>query len=218
MATNHNSNGRPGTHKSRRWIVLGALVVLALIPVFTRPGPLRVNTTMVERGPIRSLISTNGKIEPIRNFEAHSPVPTTVKRLYVKEGDHVRKGQLLLQLDDADLLSQAARAQAQIKAAQAGQAEVTTGGTREEVLTLDSQLTNARNTVAYDQRNLQELRRLEQEGAASPGEVKQSEDNLQRAQTDLSLLEQKKKDRYSQPEVAKVQAQDTEARAAYDAA
>ncbi len=113
--------------------MLGALVVLALIPVFTRPGPLRVNTTMVERGPIRSLISTNGKIEPIRNFEAHSPVPTTVKRLYVKEGDHVRKGQLLLQLDDADLLSQAARAQAQIKAAQAGQAEVTTGGTREEV-------------------------------------------------------------------------------------
>ncbi len=62
------------------------------------------------------------------------------------------------------------------------------------------------------------MRRLEQEGAASPGEVKQSEDNLQRAQTDLSLLEQKKKDRYSQPEVAKVQAQDTEARAAYDAA
>ncbi|HTU42445.1 MAG TPA: efflux RND transporter periplasmic adaptor subunit [Candidatus Aquilonibacter sp.] len=218
MATNHNSNGGSGTHKNRRWIVLGALVVLALIPVFTRPGPLRVNTTTVERGPIRSLISTNGKIEPIKNFEAHSPVATTVKRLYVKEGDHVRKGQLLLQLDDADLRSQAARAQAQIKAAQAGQAEVTTGGTREEVLTLDSQLITARNTVDYDQRNLQELRRLEQEGAASPGEVKQSEDNLQRAQTDLTLLEHKKKDRYSQPEVAKVQAQDTEARAAYDAA
>ncbi len=192
--------------------------MLALIPVFTRQGPLRVRTTQVERGPIRSLISTNGKIEPIRNFEAHSPVATTVKHIYVKEGDRVQKGQLLLQLDDADLRSQAARAQARIKAAQSDQAEVTTGGTREEVLTLDSQLVNARDTVAYDQRNLQALRRLEQEGAASPGEVKAEEDQVQRAQTDLALLQQKKKDRYSQPEVAKVQAQGSEARAAYDAA
>jgi HlyD family secretion protein len=218
LATNHNSNGRPGTHQSRKWIALGALVVLALIPVFTRQGPLRVRTTTVERGPIRSLISTNGKVEPIRNFEAHAPIATTVKHLYVKEGERVHAGQLLLQLDDADLRSQAARAQAQIKAAQADQAEVKTGGTQEEVLTLDSQLTNARNTVDYDRRNLEALRRLEQQGAASPGEVKQAEDQLQHAQTDLTLLEQKKKDRYSQPEVAKVQAQGTEAEASYAAA
>ncbi len=48
--------------------------------------------------------------------------------------------------------------------------------------------------------------------------MKQAEDALQRAQADTTLLEQKKKDRYSQPEVAKVQAQGTEAQAAYDAA
>jgi HlyD family secretion protein len=177
-----------------------------------------VRTTTVERGPIRSLISTNGKIEPIENFEAHSPVPTTVKRLYIKEGDRVRKGQLLLQLDDADLRSQAARAQAQMKAAQADESGITHGGTQEEVLTLDSQLLKARNLRDYDQRNLDSLRRLEQQGAASEGEVKQAQDELQRAEADLTLLEQKQKDRYSQPEVARVQAQGAEATAAYEAA
>ncbi len=198
--------------------MLGALAVLAVLPIFTRQGPLRVRTTILERGPIRSLISTNGKVEPIQNFEAHSPVASTVKRLLIKEGDHVRKGQLLLQLDDADLRSQAARAQAQIKAAQADQAAITTGGTREEVLTLDSQLLKARNIRDYDHRNLEALRRLQQQGAASAGEVKQAEDQLQRAEADLTLLEQKQKDRYSQPEMAKVQAQAAEATAAYDAA
>lgn len=198
--------------------MLGVLAVLAVIPVFTRPGPLKVRTTTVERGPIRSLISTNGKVEPIQNFEAHSPVPTTVKRLFVKEGDHVRQGQLLLQLEDADLRSQAARAQAQMKSAQADQSDLDTGGTREELLTLDSQLAKARNARDAAQRNLDALRRLQQQGAASAGEVKQAEDALQRAQADATLLEQKKKDRYSQPEVAKVQAQGAEARAAYDAA
>jgi len=179
---------------------------------------MRVHTVKVERGSIRSLISTNGKAEPIRNFEAHSQAPTIVKNVLVKEGQRVRKGQLLLQLDDADLRSQAARAQAQIKAAQADEANLTTGGTREELLTLESQLIKAHSARDTAQRNLDALRRLSQQGAASAGEVKQAEDDLQRTQADVTLLEQKKKDRYSQPEVAKVRAQGAEAQAAYDAA
>jgi multidrug efflux pump subunit AcrA (membrane-fusion protein) len=141
-----------------------------------------------------------------------------VKRLFIKEGDHVRKGQLLLQLDDADLLSQAARAQAQMKSAQANQSDLQNSGTKEELLTLDSELAKARNARDSAQRNLEALRRLQQQGAASAGEVKQAEDALQRAQADTTLLEQKRKDRYSQPEVARVQAQGAEAQAAYDAA
>jgi HlyD family secretion protein len=219
LAATNNSNGRPATRKGRTWVGVGVVVAaLALIPIFMRPSPLRVRITTVQRGPIRSLISTNGKVEPIRNFEAHSPVATTVKHLFVKEGDHVRPGQLLLQLDDADLRSQAARAQAQIKAAQADKADVDTGGTREELLTLGAQLIKARSARDAAQRNLDALLRLQQQGAASSGEVKQAEDAVQRAQADTTLLEQKKKDRYSQPEVARVQAQATEAQAAYEAA
>src|SRR6202040_3664154 len=139
------------------------------------------------------LVYTKGKIEPVQNFEAHTPVATTVKRLLVKEGDHVRRGQLLLQLDDADLRSQAARAQAKMKAAQADQADLSGGGTREEVLTLDSQLIKARSARDDAQRNLDAYRRLQQQGAASAGEVQQAEEALQRAQADSNLLEQKQK-------------------------
>jgi len=177
-----------------------------------------VRSIAVERGPIRSVVSTNGKIEPVLNFEAHAPIATTVKRLLVKEGDHVRKGELLLELDDADIRTQAARAQAQIKAAQAEQSALKTGGTQEEVLTLNSQLSKAHSARDLAQRNLDAFRRLQQQGAASPGEVRQAEDNLQRAQADVNLLEQKQKDRYSSPEIAKVQAQASEAQASYDAA
>jgi HlyD family secretion protein len=162
------------------------------------------------------LITTNGKLEPIRNFEAHAPVATTVKRLLVKEGDHVRRGQLLLALDDASANSQAARAEAQIKAAQSDQSVLKIGGTQEEVLTLDAQLAKARSARDTAQRNFDAFQRLQQQGAASAGEVKQAADALHSAQTDVTLLERKKKDRYSQPEVAKVQAQGAEAQAAYD--
>jgi len=204
----------------RRWIWLAfaLLAVLAVLYSYLRQTPLKVRVTAVGRGAIRSVVSTNGKIEPIQNFEAHAPISTTVKLLLVKEGDHVRKGQLLLQLDDADIRTQAARAQAQVKTAQADQAAQETGGTHEEVLTISAQLIKARSARDAAQRNLDAYRRLQQQGAASPGEVRQAEDALQRAQADVTLLEQKQKERYSKPETARIEAQAEEAQAAYDAA
>lgn len=180
--------------------------------------PLKVRAVTVERGPIRSLVSTNGKVEPIQNFEAHAPIGTTLKRLLVKEGDHVHKGQLLLELDDEDIRTQAARARAQIKAAQANQSALKKGGTQEEVLTLNAQLIKARSSRDVAQRNLEAYQRLQQQGAASPGEVRQAEVTLQTAQADVNLLEQKQKDRYSPPEVASTEAQAAVAQAAYDVA
>lgn len=180
--------------------------------------PIKVHAVSVQWGPIRSAISTNGKVEPVQNFEAHAPIATTVKRLSVKEGDHVKKGQLLLQLDDDDIRSQAAKAAAQVKAAQASMAATKNSGTQEEVLTLNAQLIKARNARDVAQRNLDALKRLQEDGAASPGEVRQGETTLQSAQADLNLLEQKQRQRYSAPELASTEAQLLEAQAAYSSA
>jgi HlyD family secretion protein len=221
LASTNNSNGSPRQGPPRKgwnWLVAGLIAAAILVPVFSRRNPIRVRITTVERGPIRSLVSTNGKIEPVDNFEAHAPIATTVKRLLVKEGDRVRKGQLLLLLDDADIRKQAAQARAQMTNARADQNALTTGGTHEELLTLDSQLIKARSERDAAQRNVDAFHRLQQQGAASPGEVKQAEDTLRRAQADVTLLEQKQKDRYSKPEAAKVQAEGAEAQVAYEAA
>lgn len=172
----------------------------------------------MQRGSIRSLVSTNGKIEPVENLEAHAPISTTVKRVLVKEGDHVRKGQLLLQLDDADLVSKAAQAQAQLKAAAAAESALKTGGTQQEVQTLEAQLRTDRNALDVAQHNLDALRKLQQQGAASPGEVAVAEENLKAAQSDLTRDQQKKTNPYSPPELGKVHAQAEEAQAAYEAA
>ena len=212
------NNSQTPSRRRWLWIALAALIFLVILYSTLRQTPLKVRVTTVQRGAIRSVVSTNGKVEPIHNFEAHAPIATTVHRLLVKEGDHVKRGQILLQLDDADIRAKAASAQAQIKAAQADQNALKTGGTQEEVITLNSQLIKARNASQTAQHNLDALRRLQQQGAASAGEVRQAEDTLQRAQADLSLLEQKQKDRYSQPEIARIEAQSTEAQASYASA
>lgn len=205
-----------------RWLVitLGAALAVILLASFgsMRDEVLPIRAVTVERSSIRSVVSTNGKIEPAQNFEAHAPVNTTVRKLYVREGDRVKKGQLLLQLDDAEARSQAARAQAELKGAQANVQAVHQGGSQEEVITLQAQITKARSARDTAERNVDAFKRLQEEGAASAGEVRDAQNALQRSQADYDLLIQKQKDRYSKPEVEHVTAQDSEAQAAYDAA
>jgi HlyD family secretion protein len=204
-----------------RWLVWTAGIVIAVVLLasfMSREDPVPVRAAMASRGTIRSVVSTNGKVEPLQNFEARSPIGTTVKQLLAKEGDHVKRGQLLALLDDADARSAAARALAQIRASDVEINALRTGGTQEEVLTVESELGKARTARDAAKRNLDALRRLQQSGAASAGEVTAAENAWARAQADVKLLEEKQKDRYSQPEVARVQAQQVEAQSAYSAA
>ena len=218
MPLNGNSSERP----LRRWwttalVVLAGVVILAAF-VSRRDDAVLVRTAEVKQGKIRSVISTNGKIEPVNNFEAHAPLSTSVQRVLVKEGASVKQGQLLVVLDDADARTQAARAQTQLKAAQSDLAAIERGGSQEEVLNLDVQLVKARTERDSAQRNLEALKKLEQQGAASAGEVRDAENNLARADAQFDFLKQKQTKRYSNAEVARVQAQRNEAQAAYDAA
>jgi len=203
-----------------RWIVATVAIVAAVVlfASLSRDAAVPVRAVTAQRGTIRSVVSTNGKVEPLQNFEAHAPVGTTVKKLLVREGDHVKQGQLLVQLNDAKARSQVAQAKAQILAADADFSGIQSGGNREEVLTLDSQIVKARAACDTAQRNLDALRRLQEQNAASPGEVRNAEDQLKRANADLDLLLQKQKNRYSQPEITRVEAQKLEAQAAYIAA
>jgi HlyD family secretion protein len=192
--------------------------VLLLAAFMSRGEVVPVQAAVIQRSTIRSVISTNGKVEPLQNFQAHAPIGTTVKRLLVTEGDHVKRGQLLLQLDDAEAQSQAAQALAQMRSADATISGIQAGGTREEVLSLESQLAKAKTVRDTAQRNLDAMQRLQQQGAASSGEVTAAQDQLTRANADLELLQQKQKERYSPPEIAQAEAQKTEAQAAYAAA
>ncbi len=218
MAIRQSNVGVLGRHQWLVWTLAIIAAVLLLAAFMSRGKVVPVQAASVERATIRSVISTNGKVEPLHNFQAHAPIGTTVKRLLVTEGESVKKGQLLLQLDDAEAKSQAARALAQVRAADATISGIQTGGTHEEVLNVQAELAKARTDRDTAQRNLQALQDLQQQGAASAGEVKAAQDQLTRISADLNFLEQKLKNRYSPPEVAQAEAQKTEAQAAYAAA
>jgi HlyD family secretion protein len=215
MARQSQNNGR------RPVLVVVALVIAAVL-LFTGINRRRVVTPVraekVARQEIASVISTNGKIEPVNSFEAHAPAPATVNKVLVVEGDHVKAGQLLVKLDDAEARSQAAHALAQLRSAEAALSGIKAGGTQEELLTSRADLTKAQAERDGAQRNLQAIQKLQQSGGASPAEFEAAQNRLKKAEADVQLLQAKVNGRYSSPEVARVEASAAEARAAYDAA
>lgn len=215
------ANGENSKHRKRVSLIFGGIVVaVILLAAFMsmRRGAVPVHAAVVTRGPIASVISTNGKIEPLDNFEAHAPAPTTVKTVLVKAGDHVKTGQLLVQLDDADARAQAAKAKALLKAAEAELAAVKNGGTREEVLTNQTQLAKAQAELSAAQKNFDAVRALQERGAASIEELQAAQNRLNAAEADVHLFSQKKASRFSSADISRAESQAAEARATLAAA
>src|SRR3954462_3518121 len=183
-------------------------IILLLTIISARGDKMSVRSDVARHEAIVNSIVTNGKIEPEEDFQAHAPLATTVKKIYVHEGDVVKKGQLLVRLDDADARATAARALAQLRTAEADLNSVGAGGTHEEVLNNQAALVKAHADEDSARRNMESMRRLKESGAASDVEVQNAENAFKQAQINARLLEQKLKGgRYSRPEVDRVKAQ-----------
>jgi HlyD family secretion protein len=67
----------------------------------------RVTTAKVEKADLVAKVTANGKIQARRKVDMSALVMGQIVNLAVKEGDQVQKGQLLLQIDKAQLAAQA---------------------------------------------------------------------------------------------------------------
>jgi HlyD family secretion protein len=78
-----------------------------------------VEVTPVKRAKIVQKVNGTGKIQPNTEVNISSDVSSKIIRLTVKEGDHVEKGQLLVELDRQKLLATVDSLQASVRSAQA---------------------------------------------------------------------------------------------------
>ena len=211
-----NTNGRVPL---LLWSLAAALVVLVFFGVrrLTREElPLRV-----AQAAYQSLVttdSTNGKVEPQANFEAHAPAPATVKKIYVRGGDAVKKDQLLLTLDDADALAHSASALASLRSAEAADQSAQQGGTQEERAQLAGELSKAQLERDQAQNDLNAVKKLAAQGSASPAEVATAQQRLHLALSSLTVVQQRRNARYSPADLANTRASLSGAQAAYAAA
>ncbi|HEY0263335.1 MAG TPA: efflux RND transporter periplasmic adaptor subunit [Granulicella sp.] len=194
-------------------ILVAVILAVVLIRSFTREV-LGVRVAPVTHQDLLSTVSTNGKVEPIEEFQAHASAPGIVNKIYVNVGQRVKSGDLLLSMQDADAVSRLATATSALRNAEATNADLAQGGSKEERLQMAGDLNRAQLQQQQAARDLAALQALQQKGAASPGEVQAAQERLQMADSTLKSLRQRSADRYSDTDRARAQAQLADAKAA----
>ena len=208
---------------SSRGLIVGLAAVIALIVVIivlktAFREKVEVRTAQAAHADLVSTVSTNGKVEPIEDYQAHASAPGVVKTVFVSVGEHVQRGQQLIKLDDSDARSRVAAAQATLDAAIRDLQNLQSGGSKDELNGQNNDLAAARTQQQQAASDVSRLEALQAKGSASANEVAAARQRLTDAQTRISQLQTRRQSRYSTTDVTAQQAAVTQARVALSAA
>ena len=209
------------SQSGRRWLWIGALVVLVAVFFLARNllrEKLVIQEAQAVREPLKATESTNGKVEPEKNFNFYSPIATTVKAVYVQSGNQVPAGKLMIVLDDFESRARVAAAESGLKTAQAAQFAATHNGTQAENQASAAEIEQDRLTRDQAQHDLEAFEKLAANGAASNSEVFAAKQRLATAQASLDAAAHSAQNRFSPVEIARAEAAVKDAQASLDAA
>jgi HlyD family secretion protein len=99
-------------------VLLGAAVVAANL-WYKREVGLPVTTEVIKSRDLEAIVSASGKIQPKSLVNISAETPGRVVDLAVNEGDRIKKGQFLLQIDPKSLRSRVDNQEASLQAAAA---------------------------------------------------------------------------------------------------
>src|SRR5712671_6141000 len=99
-------------------VVLVAGAVVGANFYFRKDKGLPVTTDTIKARDLEAVVSASGKIQPKRLVKISAETPGRVVNLAVNEGDRIRKGQFLLQIDPKNLRTRVDSGAASMQAAQ----------------------------------------------------------------------------------------------------
>jgi HlyD family secretion protein len=185
------------TRSQKKWIGvgIGVVIVVGLLLGLADHGQVAsVRVARASRQKLDAWISSNGKVEPVRAYAIRAQLATFVQKVDVAEGQAVKRGQLILELDAADAEAQLASARQNLLTAEHDLRAARSGGPPDQVAQLASDLAKAqarRDRLAEQQAA---LKKLVASHAATPEELAQNKLELDQAEADLEYLTRKKQD------------------------
>ena len=160
--------------RTTRVVITGA-VVIAIAGAgagfwWRNPDLPTITTETLRRRDLIALVSASGKIQPKRQVNVSANTMGRVTRLAVQEGEHVRTGQFLLEIDPRSLEGQLQRGEASVAAA------------RSSLLQTRTAVEQARATLDLARQNFRRQDELWKEGLTT-------RETFERAQNEVTVRE-----------------------------
>ena len=151
-------------------VVLAAIAGAGAAFWWRNPDLPVIAAETLRRRDLDAIVSASGKIQPKRQVNVSANTMGRVTRLAVQEGEHVRAGQFLLEIDPQSLEGQLQRDEASVAAAQSSLLQTRTA------------VDQARATLGLARQNLRRQDELWREGLTT-------RESLERAQNEVTVRE-----------------------------
>ena len=170
------------------FLVLAAVVAFALVRLSGRQPLAKISAVSPIRENVISSISSNGKVEPIAPFVVRAQLDTFIEKISAVEGQTVKKGQLLLELNVKDAAAQLAETRSKLLRADDDLRTAQAGGRTDEAARTEGQLAAAVALRDRLQRSHDSLERLIAQQAATKDELAINDLDLAKADAQVKQL------------------------------
>ena len=170
------------------FLLAAGVLTLVLFKVSGRQPVVKISAVTPIRENIVASISSNGKVEPISPFVMRAQLDTFVEKIRVVEGQAVKKGQPLLELNVKDAEAQLAEARSKLLRAQNYLRVAKSGGRPDAAAQAAGALSTAVAQRDRLQRSHDALLRLIEQHAATKDELAANDLELTKAQSEVTRL------------------------------
>src|SRR5882724_974159 len=170
------------------YLLLAGVLAYVLVELSGRKPVPKVAVVEPTRENLVSSISSNGKVEPIAPYVMRAQLDTFVEKVRATEGQPVKKGQVILELDVKDAAARLAEAKAKLLKAEDDLRSANAGGKIDEAARVAGDLAKAEARRDRLQKNNDVLQRLVARQAATQDELAANDLSLIEAQAEVTRL------------------------------
>jgi HlyD family secretion protein len=167
--------------KKTIWLIIaGAVLIIAVVLAkkFSGNTAIKVSTEIAKKRTIIETVSASGKIQPEVEVKISSDVSGEIVELYVKEGDHVKKGDLLCRINPLIYESNLNRMAA------------TLNGSKANLSTTQARLEQIKASFVNVEASYLRNKKLFEQGAISQSEMDVARANYEGAKADVKGAEE----------------------------
>jgi len=170
------------------YLLAAGVLAFVMIELSGRKPVPKISAMTPMRENLVQSISSNGKVEPIEPFVMRAQLDTFVEKVHAKEGQAVKKGQLLLELNVKDALAHLSEAQSKLLRAQEDLRAAKAGGRTDDAARTAGDLAKMQAERDRLQKNHDVLARLIAQQAATQDELLANDLALTKAQAEVTRL------------------------------
>jgi len=180
-----------------------------------------VRTALVEKGEVNSFLKVTGVVEANETVRVTSEIMGQAKEVKVKNGEEVKRGDILITLGDEQIKIQVAQAQATLDSVQASSDKIKSGARPQVIKQAESALLQAKMNRDSVEENYLRMKKLFTEKAISEQQYEQAKNQYEIADVQYQSAQESYElviEGAAEEDIKSVEAQVRQAKAALDMA